>query len=197
MKFQVGFFFLQVGFFSTLRKLAKNFSFSELIMSEISANLKNLFWPQKPPILKVEIRFYSDRKCFSQIFENWPFFFHLNFISIKKKIRTFFDRSGGGSLTHALSPLRSGCVARGIIVLCARLRCTRLQHRTCNTSRGHIASHGLSAHGLSTERARLAGGTSLRLWFQKKCLLPVGIFFSPDFEISNRIFFRKSFLQNG
>ena len=45
---------------------------------------------------------------------------------------------------------------------------------------GNFASHGLSAHGLSTGRARLAGGTSLRLWFQKKCLLPMGIliFFS-------------------
>ena len=43
--------------------------------------------------------------------------------------------------------------------------CTRLQHRTCKTSRGNFASHGLSAHGLSTERARLAGGTSLRSWF--------------------------------
>ena len=59
--------------------------------------------------------------------------------------------------------------------LCTLLRCTRLQYRTCKTSRGHLASHGLGAHGFSTERARLAGGTSLRSWFQKKCLLPAGI----------------------
>ena len=75
-----------------------------------------------------------------------------------------------------LPPLRGGCQKRGVVVRCERLRCTRLQHRTCKTRRGHFASHGLSAHGLSTERARLAGGTSLRSWFQKKCLLPAGIF---------------------
>ena len=66
--------------------------------------------------------------------------------------------------------------------------CRRLQHRTCKTSRAHFASHGLGAHGYSTERARLAGGTSLRSWLQKKCLLPGGIliFFSkksPIFKI--------------
>ena len=37
-------------------------------------------------------------------------------------------------------------------------------------------AYGLGAHGFSTERARLAGGTSLRSWFQKKYLLPGGIF---------------------
>ena len=31
-----------------------------------------------------------------------------------------------------------------------------------------LGGNGLDAHGFSTERARLAGGTSLRLWFQKK-----------------------------
>ena len=47
-------------------------------------------------------------------------------------------------------------------------------------ARGHyhslLGAYGLGAHGFSTERARLAGGTSLRSWFQKKCLLPAGIF---------------------
>ena len=124
--------------------------------------------------MKLEVGFFSDRKRFSQIFENRIFLFHLNFISVKNKKnqRTFFDRSGGRSLP----PLRGGCQGRGVVVRCERLRCTRLQHRTCKTRRGHFASHGLSAHGLSTERARLAGGTSLRSWFQKKCLLPSGIF---------------------
>ena len=58
---------------------------------------------------------------------------------------------------------------------------------------GHFVSHGLSAHGLSTERARIAGGTSLRSWFQKKCLPHVRIFFSqkiPDFESSSWNIFR-------
>ena len=44
-----------------------------------------------PPILKLEVRFFSDRKRFLQIFENRIFFFHLNFISIKKNQRTFLD----------------------------------------------------------------------------------------------------------
>ena len=89
------------------------------------------------------------------------------------------------------------------------LRHTRLQHRTCKTSWGHFASLvrlgalGLCAHGLSTERARLAGGTSLRSWFQKKCLLPVGIFiFSskiPPILKVEVVFFsdKKSFSQIG
>ena len=93
----------------------------------------------------------------------------LYFYKKNKKIRETF------SGTHSLPPLRGGCQGRGVVVRCERLRCTRLQHRTCKTRRGHFASHGLSAHGLSTERARLAGGTSLRSWFQKKCLLPAGI----------------------
>ena len=77
---------------------------------------------------------------------------------------------------------------------------------------GHFALLVVSKHGFSTERARLAGGTSyvhtasaqnvqdqaggtsLRSWFQKKCLLPVGIlifFFQKilDFENSSWIFF--------
>ena len=64
----------------------KKISYFKLIMSEISANLKKLFREQKPPILKLEVGFFSDRKSFSQIFENTANFFHLDFISIKKKI---------------------------------------------------------------------------------------------------------------
>merc|ERR1712198_498691 len=69
------------------RKTAKtkNFSTLGLIMSEISANLNNIFREQKPPILKVEVGFFSDKKSFSQIFENTEIFFHLKVISKKKK----------------------------------------------------------------------------------------------------------------
>ena len=44
------------------RKTANNkkITYFKPIMSEISANLKNLFWPPKPPILKVEVGFFSD-----------------------------------------------------------------------------------------------------------------------------------------
>ena len=37
------------------------------------------------PILKVEVGYFSDKKSFSQIFENLIFFLHLNYISIKRK----------------------------------------------------------------------------------------------------------------
>ena len=61
--------------------------------SEISANLKNIFWPRKPPILKVEVGFFSDWKSFSQIFENLTFFSPELYFYIKKKNRrTFFDQ---------------------------------------------------------------------------------------------------------
>ena len=86
---------LKLDFFpieKVFRKTAntKHFSFSELIMSKISANLKNIFWPPKPRILTLEVGFFSDRKFFWKIFENRIFFFHLKFISKKKKIRETF-----------------------------------------------------------------------------------------------------------
>ena len=149
-------------------------------MTEVSINLRNFFFHKIPPILKLEVGFFSDRKSFSQIFEKWQKIFHLKYISIKKikkseKLFWSLSHSVSQSVSHSLPPLRGGCQERGVVVRCERLRCTRLQHRTCKTRRGHFASHGLSAHGLSTERARLAGGTSLRSWFQKKCLLPAWI----------------------
>ena len=55
-----------------------------------------------------------------------------------------------------------------LIIRCIRLRCPRLQHRMCKTSQVHFTSDGLGTDGFSTERARLAGGTSLRSWFKKK-----------------------------
>ena len=59
-----------------------------------------------------------------------------------------------------------------LVVQVERLRCTRLRHRTCKTSR--------SSKRASLRRFAAYRGTSLRSWFQKKCLLPMGIliFFS-------------------
>ena len=48
------------------------------------------FFHKIPLILKPEVGFLSDRKSFSRIFENCQKIFHLNFISIKKKIREPF-----------------------------------------------------------------------------------------------------------
>ena len=71
-----------------------------------------------------------------------------------------------------------GCQGRGVVgrdtllphSSASGFKCTRRQDRTCKTSRGYFTSHGLGAHGFSTERARLARGTSLRSWFQEKVL---------------------------
>ena len=69
-----------------------------------------------------------------------------------------------------------------------RLRCTRLQHRTCKTSRGNFTSYGLGTHGFSTERARLAGDTSPRSWFHKKCLLPMAVLGTNAFRLIRQRF---------
>ena len=79
------------------RKTANNkkIAYFKPIMSEISANLKDIFREQKPPILKLEVGFFSDRKFFWKIFEKWQKFFHLKFLSKKKikKWENFFGSS--------------------------------------------------------------------------------------------------------
>ena len=60
-------------------------SLNKLILTEVSRNLRKIFFRKIPPILKLEVGFSSDRKRFSQIFENWYIFFYLNFSSIKKE----------------------------------------------------------------------------------------------------------------
>ena len=158
-------------------------------MSEISANLKNLFWPPKPPILKVEVGFFSDKKSFSQIFENRIFFFHLKFISIKKKkIREPFfigqevAHSPGGILIFIFqkkTPWRT-CDVRVTYALFTGGNLIKKVKKSENIFRevGREGTHyhalrawparwgvsqlgTLDAHGFNTERARLGGGTSL------------------------------------
>jgi len=74
-KLKLDFFPIEKVFRKTAK--TKNFSTLELIMSEISANLKNIFFQKKvaatwcdfyfsPPILKLEVGFFSDKKSFSQ-----------------------------------------------------------------------------------------------------------------------------------
>ena len=73
MKFAEDFFFAKYPRFWKLKleyfpikkvfpKTANNKKIShiKLIMSEISADLKNLFWPKIPPILKLEVGIFSD-----------------------------------------------------------------------------------------------------------------------------------------
>ena len=181
-------------------------------MSENSANLKNIFWPQKHPLLTLEVGIFSDWKRYSQIFENWQKKIHPKFISIKKIREPFLSGQEGG---HELPPLCGVCQASGVVVRCARLRCTRLQHRTCKTSRVHFASHGISAHGLKhrtykTNRRHFASLAVSKVpatpWdfdflFTKK--VPATCwdfyFFFPILRVEVRFFYDRIrfFLQNG
>ena len=147
-----------------------NFSYFKQIMSEVSKDLGTKNFRQNPRFFNLKQDFFPVKKSFLQIFQNTANFFYLNFISVNfhKNQRNFFGRQVGRQLIT--TGFARGCQGRGVVVRCTRLphsfasgfRCTRLQHRTCKTSRGYFTSHGLGAHGFSTERARLAGGTSLR-----------------------------------
>ena len=104
-----------------------------------------IFFPKIPPILKLEVGFFSRKKKI-QIFQNTRHFFHLNYISKKKtkKSENLF-RSVGRELPPA-SPavVRGGASQLGapafgterarLVVQVERLRCIRLWHRTCKTS---------------------------------------------------------------
>ena len=57
---------------------------SKLIMTEVSRNLRNIFFPKIPPIMKIEVGFFSGKKSFLQIFQNTANFLYPNFISKKK-----------------------------------------------------------------------------------------------------------------
>ena len=54
-------------------------------MTEVSRNLRYIFFPKIPPILNLKLDFFPVKKSFSQIFQNTANFFYLNFISKKKK----------------------------------------------------------------------------------------------------------------
>ena len=75
-------------------------------MSEVSKDLRNLFFPKKPRILKLEVKFFSPKKNFFQDFFLPENLFHLNFISKKKlkKSENLFGsvgRAGGRDITIA------------------------------------------------------------------------------------------------
>ena len=60
---------LKLDFFPIEKLLHKtiflaNFIISELIMSEVSKDLRNIFFPKIPPILKLKVGFFSSKKKF-------------------------------------------------------------------------------------------------------------------------------------
>ena len=81
----------------------------------------------------------------------------------------------GGSLPRRPLASLACCQGRGVVVRWHTPQVHTASAQNVQDQAGHFASHGISAHGLSIERARLAGGTSLRSWFQKRCPLPAGI----------------------
>ena len=62
-------------------------------MTEVSRNLRNIFFRKIPPILKLEVGFFSDRKSFSQIFQNTEDLYAVNFIwqNFEQNQRTFLE----------------------------------------------------------------------------------------------------------
>ena len=63
-------------------------------MTKVSRNLRNFFFFHEiPPILKLEVGFFSTNKKKSHIFQKTQHLFHLNFISVnlQKNQRTFFS----------------------------------------------------------------------------------------------------------
>merc|ERR1712131_38350 len=85
-----GFSNLKLDFFPIEKLLHEtfflaNFIISELIMSEVSKDLRNIFFPKKPRILELEVGFFSTKKKFFQDFFLPENLFHLNFFSKKKK----------------------------------------------------------------------------------------------------------------
>ena len=83
-------------------------------------------------------------------------------------------RSGNGLGAQGFSTERAR-LAGGIHF--TRLRCTRLQHRTCKTSRGHFASLVVSKKGtrLQHRTCKTSLGHFASLVISKKGLLPMGI----------------------
>ena len=68
-------------------------------MSEVSKDLRTIFFSSKPPILNLKSDFFPVKKSFLQIFQNTANFLYLNLISKKKtkKSKKLF-----GELSRAL-----------------------------------------------------------------------------------------------
>ena len=52
-----------------------NFIILELIMSEVSKDLRNIFFPKIPQIFELEVGFFSDRKTFAQNYFPGKFYY--------------------------------------------------------------------------------------------------------------------------
>ena len=59
--------FFQVKKFSNFSPTYSQLTFFKLIMTEVSENVQNIFGPKIPPLLNIEVGFFSDKKSFLQI----------------------------------------------------------------------------------------------------------------------------------
>ena len=129
-------------------------------MTEVSRNLRHIFLAKIPPILKLEVGFFSDRKKFFADFRKYCKFFPpgLYFNKNQKNRRMFLDHSsssfrppasgwllGEGRRSQVYTAQVHTASANNVqdqlgAVRFTRVICTRLQHRTCKTSWEHFAS---------------------------------------------------------
>ena len=91
---------LKLDFFPIEKLLHKtiflaNLSISELIMSEVSKDLRNIFFPKIPRIFELEVGFFSDRKTFAQnAFPGKFYYFETNYErSFKRFAEHFFSQN--------------------------------------------------------------------------------------------------------
>ena len=114
-------------------------------MIEVSKKLRNIFFPKIPPILNLKLDFFPFIIFSAFFFQIGKYLSYLNFIfvNLKKNQRNFFGREL--ITTACAAVVRGGASQLGapgfgterarLVVQVERLRCTRLRHRTCKTSR--------------------------------------------------------------
>ena len=107
-------------------------------MTEVSANLRNIFFPKYPRFWKLKLDFFPVKKSFSQIFQNSQHFFRLNFISKKKikKSENIFGSSSSSSfiiIHHSfIHSFRLTLQVYSVVPTCTPLTCT-----TTSAASGH------------------------------------------------------------
>ena len=71
-------------------------------MSEVSKDLRTIFFRQNPDFELEVVFFSSKKKFFADFFQNTANFFDLNFISKRKQKNqsNFFERSGGWAIAY-------------------------------------------------------------------------------------------------
>ena len=132
-----------------------------------------------PPILKLEVGFFSGKKKFFRDFPNLSTFIlsELHICKFEKKSENLF-----GSGAHSLSaPSGLRCQARGVVVRCTRLPLSLsppLPLPSLSVSPSLSPRPSLPLPPLSCSPPSLSHPHPLSLAFprfQKKCLLPMGI----------------------